>query len=224
MQNPWCHFTPEFPYLLPEDYQPVMAFNKTAEEVHKIHYELLPEPYLGRPDAPIFLLNLNPGYSELDLPFYEKEQVVEMWRRNIRHEPLDYPFYLLEPSIAAESGPQWWEKKLKALIQRVGRRTVANQVCCIEYFPYHSKNFQPNKEILASQRYSFHLVAQAMARQVPMVLMRGEKLWLNAVPQLDGYPYLLRLNSAQNVVISRNNCPVGFPILEKVLTEGKINE
>jgi hypothetical protein len=53
------------------------------------------------------LLNLNPGYSELDLPFYEKESVQMMWKRNILHEPQEYPFYMLDPETQDESGPKW---------------------------------------------------------------------------------------------------------------------
>lgn len=217
MQNPWIDLSPEFPFLLPADYPPVMTFNRTAEAVHKIHAELLPEPYLGRPDAGIFLLNLNPGYSERDLPFYEQERVQAMWRRNILHEAQAYPFYLLDPSIADESGPRWWGQKLKEPIQMAGREMVANTFCCVEYFPYHSKNFRPNQTILESQRYSFNLVQQAVDRKRPVILMRGKKFWFDAVPALDGYPWLFRLNSSQNVSISRNNCPSGFAVIEKEL-------
>lgn len=224
MQNPWVQFVQEFPYLLPSDYQSIIAFNKNVGEAHKIRYELLPEPFLGRPDAEIILLNLNPGYSERDLPFYEQAHVQSLWMSNILHKPLEYPFYLLDPSIADESGSRWWAQKLKSLINLAGRKVVANKVCCIESFPYHSKNFKASKTILESQFYSFYLVKEAVSRRVPVVVMRAERLWFEAVPELSSYPNIFRLNSAQNVSISRNNCPSGFDIIEQALLQDAENQ
>lgn len=219
MENPWKYLPDEFPFLLPSDYHSVMAFNKEVKSVHKIRYELLPEPYLGNPDAPIYLLNLNPGFSELDIPFYEKEYVQTTWKKNILHCHMDYPFYLLDPEIQEESGPMWWTKKLKEPIQFAGRKKVANTFFCVEYFPYHSKNYRANKFVLESQRYGFHLVKQAIAKGAIFILMRAEKLWVEAIPELRNYQFLYRLNSSQNVSISQANCPTGFELIKEHLKE-----
>jgi hypothetical protein len=52
--NPWVHLNQEYPILLPSDYQAVMSFNSAVNDIHKIHWEVLPEPYLGKPDTPFF--------------------------------------------------------------------------------------------------------------------------------------------------------------------------
>jgi hypothetical protein len=224
MNNPWENFYLESPYLLSSDYRHVMSFNSTVGEDYKIHVELLPEPFLGNPDAPIFLLNLNPGYSELDLPFHEQSQYQEMWQKNILHQLQEYPFFLLHPSVSNESGPRWWAQKLKEPVEFAGRKVVANSFCCVEYFPYHSRKFRAGKTILDSQRYNFYLVEKAVVRNCLIVCMRGRKLWFDAVPVLKDYGSLFQLKSVQNVSISRKNCPDGFPAVEKALRIQKENQ
>ena len=223
MKNPWAEFTLDFPFLLPSDYRHIMAHNTKVSDSHKIRYDLLPEPYLGNPEAPVILLNLNPGFSELDIPFYEQDRILEMWEKNISHEPQPYPFYLLDPTIEEESGPRWWAKKLREPIELSSRKAVANTFCCVEYFPYHSKQFRPLKQILYSQQYSFSLVAKAIERNGQIILMRGEKYWVEAVPELSGHENLFRLKSTQNVSISRNNCPDGFQVIEQELLKYREN-
>jgi hypothetical protein len=54
----------EPPYVYAMDNLAVDAFNAHARDEHRIHTDVLPEPFLGRKDAPIVLLNLNPGFDE----------------------------------------------------------------------------------------------------------------------------------------------------------------
>lgn len=65
MENPWKHLPGQPPYVLPADAPAISSFNQGVSDEHQIRLELLPEPYLGDPDAPIILLSLNPGFSEL---------------------------------------------------------------------------------------------------------------------------------------------------------------
>ncbi len=57
----------EPPFVLPSDADAVARFHagEPAPE-HRLHLELFPEPFLGRSDAPVVLLNMNPGFSERD--------------------------------------------------------------------------------------------------------------------------------------------------------------
>lgn len=110
MNNPWRQLPRRWdPFVLPSERAVIKAFNAGAHPNHKIRTEVLPEPYLGHPDAEIFLLNLNPGYSKDDVPFYQDPYAREVWERNLFHQPLDYPFHLLDPSVPqAIGGSQWW--------------------------------------------------------------------------------------------------------------------
>jgi hypothetical protein len=218
--NPWLRLPKGADFVLPEDKDLVDAFNLTAENRLKLHLELLPEPFLGRADAPVVLLNLNPGYSDDDLSWHQNPLFQTRYRRNLSHEPCDYPFYLLAPDVSSAPGHGWWTGKLKALIQAVGAQTVARNVLCVEYFPYHSERFGHGALRLTSQNYSFNLVRVAIEREAVVVCMRGKRFWFEAVPELISYSRLFHLNSTQNVAVSPRNCPDGFEQLVEIIGHG----
>jgi hypothetical protein len=169
--------------------------------------ELLPEPFLGSPDAPVVLLALNSGYNDGDRLRHQQPAFVERSRSNLLHCPADYPFYPLDPNIPTSG---WWIRKLCRLIERVGRQVVARGVLCVEYFPYHSRRFDHRRLPLASQHYSFELVRQAMDRRAVIILLRGERHWCGVLPALGEYSGLYRVRNVQNPVLSAENCPDGY--------------
>lgn len=65
MENPWRKLPEAAPFVLVCDQQRICDFNAIAKKEHKIHVEVLPEPYTGNPEAPVLLLNLNPGFYEM---------------------------------------------------------------------------------------------------------------------------------------------------------------
>jgi hypothetical protein len=217
MENPWRSLRMEAPYVYEPDKPAVAAFNAHASEAQRIQTDVLPEPYLGSKDAPIVLLNLNPGFDESDYLAYEDGYTRDAWRKNVLHEPLAYPFYFLDPQFSHAGGARWWKEKLKEPIQIAGAQTVANTILCIEYFPYHSRRFKPMPTLVASQRYSFDLADQAIDRNAVIVLMRAKRRWEDAVPRLSGYPRLFTLKSPIAAAISRRNCVDGFPLIERFL-------
>jgi len=69
MQNPWEHLrqTPHFVLDMDKPFTAWHDQNKGQfDPAKRIHLELLPEPFLGRHEAPVTLLNLNPGFSPDD--------------------------------------------------------------------------------------------------------------------------------------------------------------
>jgi hypothetical protein len=220
VNNPWQQLPQEADFVLPDDRDLVNAFNLTAEDELKLHLELLPEPFLGSQDAPVVLLNLNPGYSDRDLSCHQNPVFQTRSRGNLTHEPCAYPFYLLSPDVSSAPGYEWWTKRLKSLIQQTGDQPVARNVLCVEYFPYHSKKFGHAALRLPSQQYSFALVRSAIEREAVVVCMRGKRFWFEAVPELISYHRLYHLNSTQNVAVSQRNCPDGFEQLVKIIGYG----
>jgi hypothetical protein len=216
--NPWQRLSRQAPFLLPEDAVSMADFSPTATEDLALRLELLPEPYLGSPEAPVVLLNLNPGYSPEDQQNHEDPLFTARCLDNLIHRPVDYPFYLLDPSIKAP-GQRWWDRKLGPLIQRVGRQTVARGVLCVEYFPYHSRRFRHWRLSLPSQQYSFALVRQAISRGALVLLLRSERLWFAAVPELRSYERRYNMKSVQNPTVSPRNCPEGFELSVRALDE-----
>ena len=219
MDNPWLHIPAESPYVLPEDAEAVARFNRTAHPKHFLHIEkILPEAFMGVKDAPVVLLSNNPGFSSLEEreKFRQQPMVLEWMRKNLYHEPLDYPFYYLNPAFDEKD---WWVVRLRSLIARFntstqnGRRLVAKSVLNVVYFPYVSRNFGHRQLRLASQNYGFQLVREAVNRKAVIVLLRSgkgnQKAWLEAVPELNGYDQFHLGSNPQAPYISPGNCP-GF--------------
>jgi hypothetical protein len=209
VDNPWQRLPLQAPFVLPEDAPLVNAFNVSASDNLTLHTELLPEPFLGSPDAPVVLLSLNPGYSPDDLRHHQDPLFASRSRANLLHLPAAYPFYLLAPDLSAP-GRHWWDRKLGPLSRVAGREAVARGVLCVEYFPYHSRQFGHRALLIPSQAYSFTLVREALNREAIIVFLRGERYWMMAVPELAIYPHLCRVRSVQNPVISPANCPKGY--------------
>ena len=211
MNNPWVNLPSKAPFILEIDHELVEKFNTDENrlEEHRIHTELLPEPYLGDPfNASVFLLNLNPGYSPDDVKFYDDPKGRQAVLGNLTHEPSPYPFFMLDPEFENFSGPGWWRERLKYLIAATNEEQVAKKVCCIEYFPYHTQRFGTGKLELESQWYSFELVRNAIADKKIIVVMRAEAFWKYGVPELRRSSYYT-LNSPQNVRVTPGNLPDG---------------
>lgn len=230
MDNPWRAFPHigedplpmdrEEEHVLPADRQALLEHNRRlANDTYRIRWEVLPLPYLGRPDAPVVLLNLNPGYSDEDIEFYSQEKVRGLWKRNLLHEDLEYPFWLLDPRLLQNDGACWWRDKLRFLIEVASLRRVANRIFCIELFPYPSRKYHRMKSDhpLVSQEYSFYLVRQAMRNGAIVVVLRSYDLWKKEVPGLAGYSLCYPLKNPQNVVLTPGNCPGGFEVIEKAV-------
>lgn len=207
--NPWISLPTSAPFVLPGDADPIQAFNARARENYRIHVEVIPEPFLGLPDAPVVLLNLNPGFNDEDLAWHEEPEFKAQSLANLTHRASPYPFYLLNPDLEAP-GVRWWTRRLGKLIEAVGVEQVARSVLCVELFPYHSRRFEHAKLRLASQEYGFDLVRNALGRGAVVVVMRGWKFWKEAVPELEQYRRRFALRSVQNVSITPGNCPEGF--------------
>lgn len=230
MKNPWLDLPGTVPFVLDEDLPIIQFFNEKLSPSHPvyIHTEGLPMPILGNPKAPVVLLNLNPGFTEEDvanpafeeLPSEEVQFHKEAPIKNLRHEYLEYPFYLLDPRVKDAPGYGWWTRKLKHLIADFDQKYAANNILCIEFFPYPSKKYG-YCEILPSQQYSFYLVREAMKRNAVIVGMRSLRLWISQVAELEAYQNFFVLNNPQNPAVSPNNCPPGgYQKVIEALNEG----
>ena len=216
MRNPWIDLPKEAPFVLEQDRATIERFNQSARQEHLIHTSVLPEPHHGDPNAPVILLNLNPGHSEQDEETHSNPDFADACRRCALHEAQDYPFYLLNPAFPG-GGFDWWSKKLKPLIKIYGREKVARSVFCVELFPYHSSEFAHGKLEVSSQEYAADLVRRAVEKNALVIAMRGLRRWEKLVPEISAYPRIFKLKNPRNVTISPKNCPVGFPLIVEAL-------
>jgi hypothetical protein len=216
--NPWHGLPNEPPFVLPEEKEKVDAFNLKAKQKGYDDYvlltDLIPEPFVGKPDAPVVLLGNNPGANKPEaLADRCKPAFANRMRSNLLHQLSDdYPFLYLDPDPDIAPRSRWWDRKLKHLYcefgpdQNVARSILARTILAIEYFPYVSKRFGHARLSLPSQQYSFNLVRKAIERGAVIVLTRGRRRWEKAIASLDTYPRLIQLKEVQRAIISRNNC------------------
>ena len=171
---------------------------------------MLPEPFIGLPEAPVVLLNLNPGFGPGDLEVHQRDGFRNVLRQNLVHGPLEYPFYFLDPTLAETPGARWWAGKLRWLLEQFEPKELARSIFCVEYFPYHSRRFRGARRLrLDSQQYGFELVRRAVARGAVVVVMRSGTRWIKEVPQLGGYAQAWTLHTPKNVVLSPGNFDAG---------------
>lgn len=213
--NPWTSLPPlaSPSYVLPADKSYVDSFNRTAAAHHSIVTNQVPEPWLGPAStANLFVLQLNPRY----LP-------------TMSHNPGKHPVIgsLISPHYGIVSGDKWWMSCFKTLAKDVGLKTGPSlssraqlaagykhlevRVCSVEYFPYGSDRFAHSLLRLPSQGYSFELVRQGIFRGATIVVLKGWKEWLGAVPELCSYAKVGRLNGFRGSrFITPQSCPSGF--------------
>jgi hypothetical protein len=208
IDNPWHRLPDRAPFVLPEDEGAVRDFNGQASEDHKLRIgDLLPEPFVGDPCAPVVLLGTNPGFTpEGAARKKEDSRFVERMRDNLVHKDSDYRFVFFAPDIQA-SHKDWWNRKLKGLLDHFDYSVLARSILAVEHFPYPSRRYGAGRLHLRSQAYSFSLVERAMERKAIIVLVRGERKWLKAVPALCKYEGLCKLRNPQAGSISHKNCP-----------------
>lgn len=211
------------PFVLPEDEPHIRSFNSSEQDDRfRIHLEVPPEPFVGRPTAPVIVLNLNPGFEGTEEDSFQDQDFFRAHLANLAHDREEWPFLWLDPRFPDNSGYRWWTKKLGPLILAVGQEQVAANLCCVEWFGYHSRKFKQLSQLLPSQQYGFGMVELAVERGAVIVVLWGEgnfRRWVQAVPTLEAYGRLFRLNSWQNPTISPNNCPGGWVSIVEALRQ-----
>jgi hypothetical protein len=183
MRNVWLDLPTTIPYVLAIDCDSIDQYAAKAKGAKKINVGSIPEPFIGNPEtASVILLNLNPGDSPDDPKAHADPGFRDAIIHNLRHGPQEFLFYSLNPQFAWTPCGKWWTKNLHELWDKGGldRARVAERLCVIEWFPYHSaKAGLPNKPICPSQKYSFDLAKKALDRKKLVVGMRAKKMWAN---------------------------------------------
>ena len=216
MVNPWLKLDFEKPpYILSTDKEIIDRHNKRRKnENYLIRLDNLPTPYFGNfKKATILLLQLNPG-SEI-LPGLEPTEnhefliyrdLKDVLTKNLRHETMDYPFFWLNPEFLMTGGFKYWARMFSTLIKNKNDyKKIANKVCCVQYFPYHSKNYQHVATRLESQNYSFCLVKEFIKKPNGIVIiMKSPPRWYEAVSELNEFNTIHLINN-RAPYLTRNN-------------------
>ena len=209
ISNPWHALPSEPPFVLPEDRAILEEFNRRAGLKARVETDLLPEPYVGRLDAPVVLLLLNPGIGGGEFALHQNADFRDRVLRCHRQEAAPYPNYYLDPVVTGD-GARWNTRITRRLTAEFGTPAVAAGVAFLEYFPYHSRNFVHHRLRVPSQQFTLDLLRSALSRDAVIFITRGRTIWQAALPELRGYPRAFSTRSVQNVVISPGNCPEGY--------------
>lgn len=221
--NPWLELSPSGPpYVLETDREYVYGRNAGRPE-HQLMVNAIPEPFIRNPEtAKVVLLNLNPGYDETVKRNHSRPVIKEAIFRNLHHESCAYPFYAFDPDFKETGVGKYWRKYTKRLQGEAGLddREFSQRLLVIEWFPYASRcGGLPMRPGCQSQRYSFHLAKEILAKpRVQVVGTRSNGRWLSASSEFGRVPFL---RNARQPWITRGNMGPGvFDRLVTALTEG----
>jgi hypothetical protein len=84
----------------------------------------------------------------------------------------------------------------------------------VEFLGYSSPTYPDLPTRLPSQEYGFHLVRDFIARGIPIVVLLGERRWLDAVPERRDAGYV-RARSPRASFVSPGN--LGEETVERVV-------
>ena len=142
---------------------------KMSGKETSLHSHLHAEPFVGNLNADIYIMTANPGVSDDEYNNWENNTLNKLADNCINQGPTKYPFYYLDPKLAGTGGALYWLEKVdmlpngkkqhyshhkffelvNELEKKYGSRDaaiqkIAQNVCDLEFCPYHSKNWDPN--------------------------------------------------------------------------------
>jgi hypothetical protein len=155
-----------------------------------IDLELLPEPYIGNPNANVVILLTNPGSNGNEKEDYKIHGLVDAIKNNLTHSNKEYPYYYLHPDfIQKTGGGRWIYERMKDIIEKeeIDAKELSKKIFAIQLHPYHSARFTRFKKIndLEGQKYSMELLSLAIERKALIVFTRTQKEWDKAYEQFD---------------------------------------
>lgn len=181
-------------------------------EDSRFHLSLLPSPYAGDLErAQVFVLMLNPGLGLSDY-LADSDPNHSNWQRKMLRQDLgttEFPFISLNPDFCWTGGFNWWEKKLRPVLQVIanekfdGRyyeamKFLSQRLASIELVPYHSRNFRAHKLISRLQSANSaldyvagDLVPRALKGEIALIATRQAREW--NLPK--GYVHYNRIRS-----------------------------
>ena len=203
MQNPWIDLPGAAPYVLPGDQPHIKVFNSYMKPRFRLDTNLMPQPFVGNRQAPLVILSRNPGAEG-----HHNDAYADAIKTNLTSEAPDQLFPALEVRFEMTQGAKWWGSCLDVVASKMGSKIsqLAGRVQAIEFHGYHSRSWRALPITLPSQRFGFWLVEQAMIRRATIVVVRGQRDWTIAVPNLGSYPLLVPIKNPRSASISPGNC------------------
>lgn len=208
------------PFVLEHDLKGILRFNQEAESRFQFDLELHPEPFIGSLSAPVILLALNPGLSDEDFRVHADEDLLGIIRDSALQTPMCAEHYYLSDSFSSTPGGQWWRAKLRRLADELQWDVAARAICCIQFYPYHSKAFSSIPEFTRTLEYMREALLDQLRLRKLVVVMRAWQQWSKYVPELHDYERVIRLRNPRNPCLSPGNLGDSHEIIRKAMFAG----
>ena len=186
----------------PDDSRLIEASKADKGTDYEIHTELYPEPYVGNLSHPqIVFLYLNPGFSEKDNDVHADPRMASVFENNLNQKlnGTEYPFFWLYPK-QDNPGAFYWNRLIdqknidNSFLHNLAiarnehedetRIWLAQNICDIELFPYHSKKFKAKWTKDKTEPESVKIAREAVIDAIDknpntlFVFMRSFSLWI----------------------------------------------
>jgi len=134
-----------------ESFESFIRGTRFGREDKHLHLSLLPSPFHGNLDkANIFILLMNPGFSDSDYYAYEHPAFRAASIANLRQKNIDrrFPYFSLDPQFAWSGAYRWIASRMGPILHEIAEKRnfsyyealsfLSKQIAVIELFPYHS--------------------------------------------------------------------------------------
>lgn len=168
----------------------IKGADKLEDHDYYIHPDLLPEPYMGNPDANVILLFANPGFGGKEKDDYKATGLREKIFNNLTHSNLDHPYYYLNPELYDSTskgqpkfteGAKWARRRMSELFDKIKAEELSQKIFTLQLHPYHSARFKKLNDSFKGYNYTMSLFENAIERaekkNALIVCARSYKHW-----------------------------------------------
>ena len=182
-------------YIFPGDEEAIGKYDESinGNEDYELQLHLPPHPFAGNPYAPIWVINLNPGYNkEADDEDFTKGQGWKWSIDQLKGEIFcNYYLRMIDRGKKKKGAYNWWKKYLLSQDICDDNIVMADKFFSLDYFPYQSKKYKDPGEWFASIKLFEKIIKWGKERGVLFLIMRkGVRDQLEA-KYLNGYDKIM---------------------------------
>ena len=161
-------------YIFPGDEKAVGEYQaKYKGTDYELQLHLPPHPFAGNPYAPIWVINLNPGYNKEADEADFKDPEGDGWKWSIAQlkGEIFCNYYLRLPDHGS-GACNWWKTHLSICKNDISK---ADCFFSIDYFPYQSKSYQnPEGFDFESTKLFNKMIKWGIDRNVLFIILRKD--------------------------------------------------
>ena len=211
VRNPWATLPAAPPYVLAEDRPYVESFNAnlTPDSPYRIRTDLLPDPFTGPVDAPVVILNRNPGVGGRRSRATPPAGFCRGSSRRARRHAIGPAASLLARGVRPD---RWRQLVARRAPETLGPRAHLRGARGGSFSPSNftgttARSGPCSRSRCRRSTTALRLVEDAVERGATVVIMRGHRDWKVAVPSLRTYPRAVEARNRQQKAVSPGQPP-----------------